>query len=61
MENVVVVPSPLPPAASVIEGTAANSDAYLESNDLASFGLTDFRREHLITVEAHKLYRCCTR
>jgi CBS domain-containing protein len=52
MENVIVVPSQVRSAASVIERAAANNDAYLESSDSAFCGLTDFRREYLITVEA---------
>jgi CBS domain-containing protein len=38
--------------AASIEPTAANSDAYSASRDQAFFGLTDFRHEYLITVEA---------
>ena len=53
MENVIVAPAPVGSAASVSERTAANNDAYLESSDSAFCGLTDFRRDHLITVEAH--------
>jgi CBS domain-containing protein len=52
MENVIVVPAQVRSAASLIERTAANNDVYLESSDSAFSGLTDFRREYLITVEA---------
>jgi CBS domain-containing protein len=52
METVLVVPSEVRSAASLIERTVANDDAYLESNDSALCALTDFRREHTITVEA---------
>jgi CBS domain-containing protein len=37
----------------MIERTAANNDAYLESRDSAFCALTDLRSEHVITVEAH--------
>jgi CBS domain-containing protein len=52
MENVLVVPSRVRSAASLIERAVANDDAYLESNHSAFCALTDFRREYPITVEA---------
>jgi hypothetical protein len=52
METAFVVPSRVRAAASLIERTVANDDAYLESNDSAFCALTDFRREDPITVEA---------
>jgi len=52
METALVVPSRVRSAASLIERTVANDDAYLESNDSAFCALTDFRREDPITVEA---------
>ena len=52
MDNALVVPSRGRSAASLIERTVANDDAYLESNDSAFCALTDFRRENPITVEA---------
>jgi hypothetical protein len=55
MENLIAVPSQVRSATSVIERTAANNDAYLESGDSAFCGLTDFRQEYLITVEADSL------
>jgi CBS domain-containing protein len=51
MENELVVPSRVRSAASLIERTVANDDAYLESNVPAFCALTDFRRENPITVE----------
>jgi CBS domain-containing protein len=52
MDNAIVVPSRARSAASLVERTVANDDAYLESNDSAFCALTDFRRENPITVEA---------
>jgi len=52
MENVLVVPSKIRSAASLIERTVADDDAYLEPNDSAFCALTDFRREDPITVES---------
>lgn len=43
MESVLVVPPQVRTAASVIERTVANDDAYLESKDSAFCALTDFR------------------
>jgi CBS domain-containing protein len=52
MENTLLVPSRVQSAASLIERTGVNDDAYLESKDSAFCALTDFRREDPITVEA---------
>jgi CBS domain-containing protein len=52
MEHPLVVPSRVRSAASLIQRTGANDDAYLEHDDSAFCALTDFRRECLITVEA---------
>lgn len=52
MESALVAPSRVRSAASLIERTVANNDAYLESNDSAFCALTDFRRDDPITVEA---------
>ena len=52
MENALMVPSEVWSAASVTERTVANDAAYLESGDSALCALTDFRREHPLTVEA---------
>jgi CBS domain-containing protein len=52
MENALVVPLRVRPAASLIERTVAYDDAYLESSDSAFCALTDFRREYPISVEA---------
>jgi CBS domain-containing protein len=52
MDNALIVPSRVRSAASLIERTVANDDAYLESTDSAFRALTDFRREYPITVEA---------
>jgi CBS domain-containing protein len=52
MEQPLVVPLGVRSAASLIERTGANDDAYLERDDSAFYALTDFRRESLITVEA---------
>jgi CBS domain-containing protein len=52
MENALLVPSRVRPAASLMERTIANDDACLESDDSAFCALTDFQREYPITVEA---------
>jgi CBS domain-containing protein len=52
VDNALIVPSRFRSAASLIERTVANDEAYLESNDSAFCALTDFRREYPITVEA---------
>ena len=53
MENALMVPSEVRSAASVTERTVANDAAYfLESSDSALRALTDFQREHPLTVEA---------
>ena len=47
------MPSEVRSAASVVEPTVANDAAhFLESSDSARCALTDFRREHPLTVEA---------
>lgn len=54
MENaLVVVPSRIRSAASLIERTAAPDYVYLEAGDSAFCALTDFRSEYPITVGAN--------
>jgi len=50
METALVVPSRVRWAASLVERSVANDDAYLEANDSAFCALTDFRSEYPITV-----------
>jgi CBS domain-containing protein len=52
METALVMPSRVRSAASLIERTPGNDDAYLEANDSAFCALNDFRREYPITVDA---------
>jgi CBS domain-containing protein len=52
MEHPLAAPSRLRSAASLMERTGANDDAYLEHDDSAFCALTDFHRDYLITVEA---------
>lgn len=52
MEAVLVAPSRVRPAASLIERTVANDEYYLDAADPAFSALTDFRREFPITVAA---------
>ena len=51
METALVVPSRVRWAASLVERSVANDDAYLEDNDSAFCALTDFRSEYPITVD----------
>jgi len=52
MENALLVPSRVQSAESVFERSVAKDAAYLEVEDSAFCAMTDFRREHPITVEA---------
>ncbi len=52
MEAVLVAPSRVRSASSLVERTVANDDFYLDAADPASSALTDFRREFPIAVDA---------
>ncbi len=51
METALVVPSRVRWAASLVERSVANDDAYLKADDSAFCALTDFRSEYPITVD----------
>jgi len=55
MENALLVPSRIRPAASLNERSVVNANAYLDLVDSALCALTDFERDYPITVEAD----CC--
>ncbi len=52
MEDTLMVPSEVWSAASAVDRTVVNDAAHLDSGDSALCALTDFRREHSLTVEA---------
>jgi CBS domain-containing protein len=52
METALVAPSRVLSAASLLERSVANDEAYLDAGDSAFCALTDFRRDYPITVGA---------
>jgi|SRR6185437_619825 len=52
MENALVVPAQIWPAASLNERPVVDDDSYLDSVDSAFCALTDFQEDYPITVEA---------
>ncbi len=53
MDCSLIAPPGVRSSATSIERPAANDAAYLQTNDSAFCALTDFRREHPITVDAN--------